>query len=449
MSRVRAMRREAYRLRQVETQRCDRVASVEDADPEQASVSATRGSRAVRRRALRLAASGLLGVFAAGGAIGTGAGVAGATPAVVLRRVSSGVVLGKPGRFGPHFCWYACNQPSYPGASQSHYVTRYTLLGSYNGYYGFAALGCEDAVKVTNGPGQVSDGPGARVYEILDFGAQYNASGVMGALVPGQSDSSSTFASDTQIVSDALNYISGWGSCEPGQAMTLGIGTNDSAPPVTVPADGAYRYVNDYTYGEYWAQVVVDAYVAMAVYLPEDAVNVKVEGANDIENGNGWATYNQANWWAFGFGAEVDNNFVYYDYGDAICSAGRAMLQPGGCRYGWTPAEFYKIAWGNHLGRAFPEIYNNSWASTWKMIQTLTAGNGNGYLEFSGVLWGPSTAGDVTNTRAAWSDLEVEYDFFWRLLGWGPPAPTWLAASCIPSAGASTYSDPIPMCPRP
>ncbi|MHB8287684.1 MAG: hypothetical protein ACYDEY_00295 [Acidimicrobiales bacterium] len=478
MSRVRAMRRDACRLRQIPVK-------VAQGSPGLDSVGAPasgagqgmrkRGtsksaSRAARRRAVRLAASASLGVFTAGGVAGA-AGASGKAPAVVshARGPGSGALQRPLPRYCIPFGGGCGWGQSYPGDTSSQYVTIFSAstakypnpIAGTKGpkdYYGFEALGCKDAQgaakSVTFWSGFGGIWP---IYEILDFGSQYDNGGVMGAVLPGQGFSGTTFLSDAQIVIDVENYVYGWSMCgPPADPMDLGIGTNNSGSLV------------NFWSGVDWAKNVVgpvNGMIADSYYAK--LLGVSALGANDIESFANYsnpahpqfATYADAGAWAYGFSVgskaayESDNLSKYIDYGSAdSCPTSIWVSLTKGCTGGWTVGDYYNIAWGNGWALALPEIYDSPWAAQWKGISWAGRATVQGPIDFSGVLWSQVLGTSVASTNAAWNDLQNQYEGAYVDRPDRDPYPiglnevSWLAASCLPALSAATSTSPYPQC---
>ena len=481
MSRVRAMRSDACRLRQIPVQVAQGSPGLDSVGPPASGAgqgmrkrgTSKSASRAARRRAVRLAASASLGVFTAGGVAGA-AGASGRAPAVVshARGKGSAAFLRPLPRYCIPFSGCGWGQ-SYPGDTSSQYVTTVTATTTVKypnpnpsppgakDLYDFEALGCKDAQgaakSVTTQNGYYGATP---VYEILDFGTQYEENGIMGTLLPGQLPPNGAFLSDAQIVIDAENYVYGWAMCGPPlDPMDLGIGTDNSGSLV------------NFWSGVDWAKNVVGPVNAYIGDTNNDRVNSLVFfalGANDIESfGNysnpahpQFATYADAGAWAYGFSVgskaayESGNLSKYIDYGSAdSCPTSIWVSLTKSCTGGWTVGDYYNIAWGNGWALALPEIYDSPWAAQWKGISWAGRATVQGPIDFSGVLWSQVLGTSVASTNAAWNDLQNEYEGAWFGEGthWDPnpiglPEVTWLAASCLPALSAATQTSPYPQC---
>lgn len=227
---------------------------------------------------------------------------------------------------------------------------------------------------------------------ILDFGAQ--ASNGSGAYFPG----TSTFISNSQIEAVAEAFSSSYYVCTGSDTTTvlsLGIGTNNSGSNV-----GSAN-------GRTWAHVVsaVQSYNQSHGYSSQ----VAMYGANDLESwcdsppGAACRSASAAINWANGYSSVGGS--LYFNFGSAD-NCPTNSYSGGSCgNTGWTQYDYWYLSWGNPAAVPTPEIYHDSWATQWEMIDLYSVYHHGGRMTF----WGPMDEHDLdgsTDTATqAWDAL--------------------------------------------
>ncbi|MHB8263380.1 MAG: hypothetical protein ACYDGY_06505 [Acidimicrobiales bacterium] len=250
----------------------------------------------------------------------------------------------------------AYGQGTYPGATQSYYVTvqNPTTL---------ADLGCYETGYGVSGDLNV----------VLDFGAQYPNSGssdgwgtmlISGVTTPDWSPSGAQ-----SVVLDTEDFANGWRYCNNALAGWIGIGTNTTGP---------LQYVSA-TSGAIWGNLVQSV---IPVY---SGTQITIRGANDIEETYPWSPFSYVQQWIGGSspagrGGVGSQGYQgtgsnYFDYGSADgCSSS------GSCNGGWTTSQVYDVAYGYEGAIATPEDYCSGDAQDWVAVEDTA-----GYIAFSGV----------------------------------------------------------------
>ncbi len=259
-----------------------------------------------------------------------------------------------------------------PPTDPSYYVTTTDTSTAYN-------LGCDEGVADAN----TSPSPNSLV--VLDFGGQL-ADGSGTLLINGAGP-----ITNGQIEAVAEAFSHGYWYCtgnDLSSVLTLVVGTNNSY--FDVSASG----------GATWAQVV--AAIRSSNQANGYASQVNVEGGNDMEPA--WDTTGDTEGWVNGYAASAPALLV--DYGSADgCPTNSAS--DATCDNGWSQHDVWYISWGAGPARPLPEIYFDTNAGQWAMIDLYGAEyqGSEGKMAFLGPLdtyplWTTSNTADQ-----AWSQL--------------------------------------------
>lgn len=227
---------------------------------------------------------------------------------------------------------------------------------------------------------------------ILDFGAQ--AGDGSGAFFPG----TSTFISNSQIEAVAESFSANYVSCahQDGDTTTslwLGIGTNNSGSNV-----GS-------TNGTTWAHVV--AAVASFNRSFGFSSQVKAYGANDIESwcgsSVGCKSPSSAISWAKGYSSVSGS--LYFNFGSADECPTSGYNDESCGSTGWTQYDYWYLSWGNPAALPTPEIYHDSWASQWEMIDLYSVNHQGGRMTFEGPMDEYDLDNSTDTAAQAWDAL--------------------------------------------
>jgi hypothetical protein len=222
-----------------------------------------------------------------------------------------------------------------------------------------------------------SDAAAGATFVLLHIGAQLNdKSGV-------QLSATSTNLTYAQLVAALQAYLDGFGTVP---NATVAVATNNDANDWTnYPA--AQR-------GADWADKVVD--------LLTPGAGVSVVGADDIEGGF-FSTEAQAEAWESAYVAAASNQKLIYVGSADGCPT--SYPSSTACSYGWTLAQYYKLAGGlnpTHV-QALPQIYVTAQATQWANIDHA----GGGAL---------SVLGSLTESGACGTACSLTPDEAWAAL---------------------------------
>ena len=197
---------------------------------------------------------------------------------------------------------------------------------------------------------------------------------------------------DVQAIAEAFaeGYWDGVGYGDDTTVLTLGMGTNNYNCGVDM----------NYAGGQTWAGYVntVNSWVSSNGFKSQ----VTIWGADDMENGSGWAGPTATQDWISGYDATT--SLGYLDFGSADgCPTNTD--NNGSCSNGWNQYDEWYASWGTAQAFATPEIYYDSLAQQWYEISAY----GYQYQNGEDVLfYGPLTAyrcdAGLTPTQA-WDDF--------------------------------------------
>ncbi|GCE30935.1 hypothetical protein KDA_64190 [Dictyobacter alpinus] len=197
---------------------------------------------------------------------------------------------------------------------------------------------------------------------VLDYGEQYFSGGSYGALLI----SANTFASDSSIQSNVIDFLRGANSCSiQSTQLKVAVGTSNynSQHLTTAQLSAA---------GKAWAGIVN----ATNDYIHLNQ-RIQVYGADDIELG--YSTYQEAKSFVDGFTTSTSATLV--DYGDDPAGA-----SGDGSAGNWTPAQVWYVSSGAPHTAALPEIYYSGNTPEWQALSAWACTNKGSALNIIGTM---------------------------------------------------------------
>ena len=177
------------------------------------------------------------------------------------------------------------------------------------------------------------------------------------------------------------------------------IGTGNDTTTILTLAVGTCNCVwVDQSLGSEWGRIVaaLEGYVTTNGY----AIQVHIEGGNDIETWGG-ATGPDAESWEAGY--VQGTTLSYVDYGSL-----NSCPPYGSCSgTGWSQSVYWSLSWGDRPALALPEIYFNTQAQEWQSLALYSYNSHNhDPMGFTGPLDEYDLNSGTNTPLQAWNDLE-------------------------------------------